>query len=213
MQRAARIITWLSFLSPFGGRARSVTRSCFRRAFLFVVVFAIKLIISVIPSFAAFTVRFSYLFFHTPRRRVYRRRCHRLHRWRRRRLLGQGWFPFVVRLHAPSSLRTNHRKYLDRIKFAPDLRKTLQKVTRVKACSQRRGVRKVVGRLQSTPHRPFVDNDIYADIWDVVRMEQAIAASIKAIFILLGVSGKTRQIRVCSRIHNITSSMFLCCQN
>ena len=47
---------------------RSVTRSCFRRAFLFVVVFAIKVIDSFSPTFAAFHRTFSYLFFHTPRR-------------------------------------------------------------------------------------------------------------------------------------------------
>ena len=108
------------------------------------------------------------------------------------------------KLFDDTNLRTKHRKYLDRIKFAPDLCRTLRKVTRAKACSQRKGVRTADGGLQPTPHRLFVDDDIYADIWDVVRMEQTIAASIEAIFILLEASGKTFHVRICSWLYIIT---------
>ena len=37
-----------------------------------------------------------------------------------------------------------------------------------------------------TPHHIFVDDDIYLDVFDTVHIEQAISASIEAIFILLG---------------------------
>jgi hypothetical protein len=39
-----------------------------------------------------------------------------------------------------------------------------------------------------TPHHVFVDDDIYLDVFDAVHVEQAISASIEAIFILLGKS-------------------------
>jgi hypothetical protein len=39
-----------------------------------------------------------------------------------------------------------------------------------------------------TPHAVYIDNDIYLDIADLRCFKQAIAASIKAIFILLGKS-------------------------
>ena len=86
------------------------------------------------------------------------------------------------------SLRAKHRQYLDRITFAPDLRNGVPNAVPAKACSQRRGVLDEHGNPLPTPHRLFVDDDIYADRFDVARVEQAIAASIEAIFILLGVS-------------------------
>ena len=102
------------------------------------------------------------------------------------------------RLFKDTNLRDKHRKYLDRIKFSPHLRKRLRKVTPAKQCRQRRGVRTASGTLKPTPHRLFVDDAIYVDIWDVVKIEQAIAASIEAIFVLLGVSGKP--------VHSVVSS-------
>lgn len=94
------------------------------------------------------------------------------------------------KLFHDTSLRSKHRQYLDRITFAPDLRHHVPAAVPAKPCSQRKGVRDEQGRPLPTPHRLFVDDDIYADRFDVDRMEQAIAASIEAIFILLGVSGK-----------------------
>lgn len=40
----------------------------------------------------------------------------------------------------------------------------------------------------TTPHGVYVDDTIYLDVADKHRFEQAIAASIKAIFVLLGES-------------------------
>ena len=46
------------------------------------------------------------------------------------------------------------------------------------------------GKAVNTPHNLFVDNDVYADVYDNARarMEQTGAASIEAMFILLGPS-------------------------
>ena len=38
----------------------------------------------------------------------------------------------------------------------------------------------------NTPHDFYVDDDVYGELYDVDRVEQAVAASIEAIFILLG---------------------------
>jgi len=94
------------------------------------------------------------------------------------------------KLFHDTSLRAKHRKYLDRITFAPNLRRHVPNAVPAKPCTQRRGVLDESGRPRPTPHRLFVDDDIYADRYDIDRMEQAIAASIESIFILLGASGK-----------------------
>ena len=59
-----------------------------------------------------------------------------------------------------------------------------------KPCSQRRGVLDPNGKPTPTPQRLFVDDSVYADVYnpDRVRIEQTIAAGIEAIFILLGQS-------------------------
>ena len=54
------------------------------------------------------------------------------------------------------------------------------------------GVFDVNGHPVATPHL-VVDDDIYIDIADVARFECAMAAGIKAIFILLGKSDLTRR--------------------
>ena len=48
------------------------------------------------------------------------------------------------------------------------------------------GVQDRNGNDVDTPHDMFVDNDLYADVCQKERLEQAAAASIEAIFIVLG---------------------------
>jgi hypothetical protein len=50
------------------------------------------------------------------------------------------------------------------------------------------GILDALGNPVPTPHGIYVDDDIYLDVADTSRFEQAIDASIKAIFILLGES-------------------------
>ena len=45
-----------------------------------------------------------------------------------------------------------------------------------------------IGTLAPTPHSVYVDDGIYIDFFDIDRIEHAAAASIEAIFILLGPS-------------------------
>ena len=93
------------------------------------------------------------------------------------------------RLFKDKSLRKKHEKYLKRIKFGPTLSHRPKQVVIAKACSQNRGVLDSKGQQQPTPHRLFVDDGIYAEVYKRRRIEQAIAASIEAIFIILGKSG------------------------
>ena len=57
-----------------------------------------------------------------------------------------------------------------------------------KACTQRRGVLDAKGNPVPTPQSMFVDDSIYAKIYEKTRerIEQNVAAGIKAIFILFG---------------------------
>lgn len=55
------------------------------------------------------------------------------------------------------------------------------------------GVPIVAGQPPHTPHAYYVDDGIYVDIYDEKRVQQAIAASIEAIFLLLGDSDLRRR--------------------
>ena len=64
-----------------------------------------------------------------------------------------------------------------------------------KACTQRVGVLNSDGKPVPTPQRLFVDDSVYADIYEVdrIRIEQTVAAGIEAIFILLGRSDLSKR--------------------
>ena len=85
-------------------------------------------------------------------------------------------------------LREKHRKYLDRLNWSKILGSKRARFSPAKADSLNRGVTDAKGNVKRTPHKFFVDDGIYLDVYDIVRLEQAIAASIEAIFILLGES-------------------------
>lgn len=93
------------------------------------------------------------------------------------------------------SLRTKHRQYLDQIQWEPSLGNVRARFVPAKACSQRRGVLDENGLPVPTPQRLFVDDSVYADIYEEtrIRMEQTIAAGIETIFILLGESDLARR--------------------
>ena len=57
------------------------------------------------------------------------------------------------------------------------------------------GTPTVKGYPPNTPHAYYVDDGIYMDIYDETRIQQAIAASIEAIFLLLGDSDPAGRIR------------------
>jgi hypothetical protein len=88
------------------------------------------------------------------------------------------------------SLRTKHRKYLDRMQWQKSLGSKKAKFTVATKDELNKGVLDEHGNPVNTPHDMFVDDDVYADIYDEARerMEQAAAASIEAIFITLGES-------------------------
>ena len=107
----------------------------------------------------------------------------------------QNWEPvrrlvefLAEKLFADKSLRQKHRQYLDRLKWETSLGKSKSHFVPAKACTQRVGVLDDQGLPVPTPQRMFVDDSVYADIYedDRERIEQTIAAGIEAIFILLG---------------------------
>ena len=91
-------------------------------------------------------------------------------------------------LYTDSSLVEKHRKHLDRLQWQKSLGSKKAAFTPAKKCSINQGVLDDQGVPVSTPHNFYVDDDLYAEVFDVGRIEQAIASSIEAIFILLGES-------------------------
>ncbi|KAL7530273.1 hypothetical protein ACHAWF_003311, partial [Thalassiosira exigua] len=61
-----------------------------------------------------------------------------------------------------------------------------ESLTPAKACSHNKGVFDKNRVPEDTPHAFYVDDNLYAEIYDRERIKQAIAANIEAIFILLG---------------------------
>lgn len=85
------------------------------------------------------------------------------------------------------SLRKKHRKYLDQLQWDPALfSKKRKHFVPAKRDAKNPGVLDDDGNLTPTPHFMFVDDDCYAELLLLLRVEQAIAASIEAIFIVLG---------------------------
>ena len=85
------------------------------------------------------------------------------------------------------TLRTKHRKYLDRLKWKKDLGNNKATFSPAVQDSLNQGVLRD-GEPVETPHDFYVDDDLYAELFDIIRIERAVAASIEAIFILLGES-------------------------
>lgn len=86
------------------------------------------------------------------------------------------------------TLRDRYRYALDKLQWQPGLGKQHARFTPAQACSKNHGVLDTEGDPVPTPHDFFVDDDLYAEVFDLKRVEQAVAASIVAIFILLGKS-------------------------
>lgn len=86
------------------------------------------------------------------------------------------------------SLVKKHYKYIDKLRWRQDLGSKKARFARARACALNPGVLDTNGRPANTSHAFFVDDDIYSKVFDVDRIEQAVAASIEAIFVLLGES-------------------------
>jgi hypothetical protein len=96
-------------------------------------------------------------------------------------------------LFKDSSLRDKHRKYLDQLQWDASLDSTKKKrFVPAFPDSMNKGVFDADGNPADTPHAMFVDDDIYAEVYIRWRVEQAIAASIEAMFITLGQSDLLR---------------------
>lgn len=118
----------------------------------------------------------------------------------------QNWEPLrqileilAERLFDDDSLLVKHKKYLDQLVFdrsltsRPAKRRKLT-FTRAVADAINTGVLDEDGQMGPTPHGYYVDDGVYAEIFKMLRIKKAVAASIEAIFVLLGDSAlKYRQ--------------------
>ena len=114
----------------------------------------------------------------------------------------QNWEPvrrvveiLAEKLFKDSTLRTKHRKYLDKLQWDKHLGSQKKGFVQAKACSKRTGVLDADGSPVSTPQNMFVDDSVYAEIYEHnrARVEQTVAAGIEAIFILLGSSDLSKR--------------------
>jgi hypothetical protein len=98
------------------------------------------------------------------------------------------------RLFFDMSLIVKHHAVLDKIRWCRSLSGS-RRPRFVKAIRDALNPRELddTGTPVPTPHGVYVDDDIYLDVADPRRFEQAIAASIEAIFILLGASNTSRR--------------------
>jgi len=96
----------------------------------------------------------------------------------------------LLKLFSDKSIIAKHREYLDKLQWEPSLGKCKTPFVPAKACSQRVGVLNADGTPDTTPERLFLDDSVYADIYndDRVRIEQTVASGIRTNFILFGAS-------------------------
>ena len=88
-------------------------------------------------------------------------------------------------LFEDNTLQAKHRKYLGRANWSKILGSKRAKFAPAKTGSLNRDVLDGEGKPAPPPHSFFVNDGIHLDVFDIVRLEQASATSIKAIFILL----------------------------
>ncbi|KAL7544775.1 hypothetical protein ACHAWF_013580 [Thalassiosira exigua] len=114
----------------------------------------------------------------------------------------QNWEPcrrlieeLTRKLFNDDSLRTKHRRHLDKLRWDPSLGNYAGPFTPARACSRRQGVRDCNGNDLPTPHRLFVDDAVYADIYERSRerIERTVAASIESMYIILGRSDLSKR--------------------
>jgi hypothetical protein len=84
------------------------------------------------------------------------------------------------------TLRQRHRQYLDRLRWDRSLGKAdVSSFTTAMRDPNLPAPRTSLEALAPTPHFVYMDDGIYIDFFDVIRIERAAAASIEAIFTLL----------------------------
>ena len=98
------------------------------------------------------------------------------------------------KLFSDKSLVTKHRERLDQLQWSKKLGKVKSSdLVPAHTNDTHKGVLDDEGNPINTPHHLFVDDDVYAEVYDIGRIEQAIAAGIEALFLLLGESDIKRR--------------------
>jgi hypothetical protein len=98
----------------------------------------------------------------------------------------------ATKLFSDKSLVEKHRKRLDELNWSKKLGKCKEFV-RAHANDIHKGVLDALGIPVDTPHHLFVDDDVYAEVFLIMRIEQTIAAGIEALFLLLGESNLAKR--------------------
>lgn len=93
-----------------------------------------------------------------------------------------------TKLYEDDTLVEKHRQYLDQLKWSKKLGDKQAKLVPAHATEKYQGVLNEKGEHSNTPHHLFVDDDVYAEIYDITRVERTIAAGIESIFRILGES-------------------------
>ena len=98
----------------------------------------------------------------------------------------------ATNLFETEGLVEKHRTHLDKLSWHKKLGKCANP-TQAHKSEMHQGVLDETGEPAKTPHHLFVDDDVYADVFDIGRIEQTIACGIEALFRLLGESDLARR--------------------
>jgi hypothetical protein len=101
----------------------------------------------------------------------------------------------ATRLYQDSTLRSKHKALLCQLRWDRSLTgsSSRYRFTRAEWDTLNAAVVDAGGHPLPTPHFVYVDDDIYVDLFSVEDFEQCIAASIEAIYVLLGPSDLSRR--------------------
>ena len=99
----------------------------------------------------------------------------------------------ATNLFKTKGLEEKHRQHLDKLTWSKKLGKRAN-FTQAHKSITHQGVLDKNGEPSDTPHHLFVDDDVYADVYDVDRVEQTVACGIEALFRLLGESDLSKRL-------------------
>jgi len=97
-------------------------------------------------------------------------------------------------LFQDETLVEKHRDRLNQLTWSKKLGKASKEdFTPAHATTTHTGVLDSSNNPVNTPHHMFVDDDVYAEVFDVNRIERAIASGIEAVFMILGESDLSKR--------------------
>lgn len=95
----------------------------------------------------------------------------------------------ATNLFGTPGLVEKHREHLDKLQWSKKLSSKVKGIVRAhKSTTHQGAIDEKTGKPVNTPHHLFVDDDVYAEVFDRERVEETIACGIESLFMILGES-------------------------